>query len=130
MGYQLPERTAVLAFEEGHRLAGLELTVSLSLPLDFYSEMWELWASKKPESLAALMDRFAAMCLRGWNVTDADGPVPATAESLRGKVDLTSAMQMIGKYLKQIGVLSDPKQGRSASTKRSDAPRKSKSRKS
>lgn len=112
MGYELPERTVLFAFEDGP-LKGLEATFRVSLSFDEFFELQAAAeaASAKKAGLAEVrtfVHRVAELGLRSWNVTDHGEPVPATADAFVGRLDIRSATQLVYRYLGGIGLIADP----------------------
>jgi len=126
MPFQLPERPVTLVFDKGS-LLGLELTVRLSIPFDFYFTLTEMLLpvakGKVKETTAEAiernrrelddqrehMQRFAEEALIGWNLHDRAGePVPCTPAAFTAHVDPLSFGAMLGRYMAAIGGVPGP----------------------
>lgn len=87
-GFLVPERIATLVLEEPP-FAGAEIEVSISLNMVTLQAIrrWlatdiNTLASDGSEILLAEAAEVFASKLRGWNLRDADGPIPATKEGI------------------------------------------------
>lgn len=128
--FTLPERTATLVFEDGP-LHGLEVEVLLSLSFDALFKMQRLAdASIKEASLDSineLLRFFAGSMLRGWNLTDANGPVPCTPDAFTATLDPINGGLLLARYLQAVGQVPAPLAARSRNGSTSKARRASSS---
>jgi hypothetical protein len=111
-GFKMPDRTATLVFEDGD-LQGLELTVRLNVPLDFYLDLVELADSAAKEDglsgARSLMRRFAEVALKEWNLVSLENqPVPLTPESFTAHIDPINGGAMLRRYLEAVGGTPGP----------------------
>ena len=130
MPYVLRDRIVTLVFDKGP-LLGLEVQVRADISLNAYFELQDLLnkaIDKKTglESLVALYQRFAELALVGWDMTDPDGkPVPATAETLNGRLPPRSGMDLVARYIRLIGGVPVPLRRPSRNGRTSKVPKAS-----
>ena len=125
MGYKRTPKLYQLTFEDH---PGLEVTMR-ALDIDGFTKLARLAGGLKnvdlrraegPElnaALAAMDEMFArfAKALREWNLEDDDGPVPATAEGVRGQ-DLDFILEILTGWMDAIASVDTPLNGSSPST--------------
>lgn len=107
MGFKLPSTTILIDFPDGHELHGVEVRTR-SVPLGTYLELSKLarvadaGGDEAIGALEALIGQFADVALKGWNLEDDDGEVPASAAGLRS-LDMRYAMAIITAWLAASG---------------------------
>ena len=107
MGYKLPKRTAHVAFEEGHAYHGLEVELSLSVPMSQAFELARLGKNAR-EDAEPFMRAFAQHILVSWNVEDDTGkPIPATPDGVVGALTMDIALELFTQWKDAQG-LTDP----------------------
>ena len=103
MGYKLPKRTAHVAFEEGHAFHGLEVELSLSVPLATTFELARLGKNAR-EDAEPFIRAFAQHVLVSWNVEDDNGPVPATPDGVVGALTQDVLLELFEQWKDAQGV--------------------------
>jgi len=116
--FVLPENTATLVLDGLYE--GVEVDVNLSVGWDVYDAVgrwmarWRELSDDRAdpfERVAALREvaeLFASKALRGWNLHDANGPIPPTAEGLMSVRDPNLMPALIGGWLDALGTSADP----------------------
>jgi hypothetical protein len=111
LGYTVPVRTTEYAFSDGD-LEGLVVTFRANPPLDDYFDLVELAeaaaTSKGLEPVRALLRGAARVGLVSWNLENGSGPVPATPENFTGHIPPIDGMNLVKRYLSEIGGLPGP----------------------
>ena len=85
MAYKLERREAVLKFDADTPLSGAEVTTALDVPIRQFLSLQRRFEDKEgnaSDRSEALFAAFADAALVSWNIEDADGPIPATAEGI------------------------------------------------
>ena len=78
--FRVPEKTALITFEEGHEFEGAEIELRLSMSVNTVLELQKL----QTEDFDAAITRFADAVLISWNLDGTDGfPLPATPDGLK-----------------------------------------------
>jgi len=105
VGYEVPRRTGLVDFEEGHDYCGAEVTIYLDQPLGFVFEMQRQFlaaaTAEKGEDLdlvEELVREFASRVLSSWNLENDGEPIAATAEEFY-KLPAAFANTLIGEWL-------------------------------
>ena len=100
--FRLPEKIVTLVFEDGP-YQGLEVEVSLTAPQSLF---WFLASldddeERTVDQVRDLMLAFGGQ-VRGWNLTDASGPVPATPQAFADRLDQATALTLIGRWAEAV----------------------------
>lgn len=70
MGFKVPRRTAVIAFEEGHDYYGAEIVLNLDLPIRAFFDLQRMRQDGKEQDAIQF---FATDVLESWNLEAEDG---------------------------------------------------------
>lgn len=112
MGFELPERTALLQFEDGE-YAGAEVRCRLNVGMGVMFDLWRLQNSPTPDDIQRAFLLFADEALIEWNLTRRGEAIPASPEGL-GRVPMEFIRLLLAKWQEAAIGVPDPLDSRSA----------------
>lgn len=106
-GFRLPDKIVTLVFEDGP-YQGLELEVNLRVPMGVWWNFAAIADLEEPAEIRAVVHTWASTQLKGWNMEDEAGAVPATPDAFCDRLDEVTQAVILARWSKAVSEVPVP----------------------